>query len=85
MLPPDRRSVTCNEYLCEDALTDAANAGDPAAARARKAHARLERALAECDRRIAEEIGSRQDAEWDAAFLERLGALYEAVRREIVW
>lgn len=81
VLRPEQRSVTCNEYLCEDALADAANAGDPAAARARNAHVKLERALAEWDRRIADEIGSHEGADWDMPFLLRLGALFEAVRR----
>lgn len=49
VLPPDRRSVTCNEYLCEDALREAEREKDPSARAARAAHRRLERSLGELD------------------------------------
>ena len=81
VLPPAKRSVTCNEYLCEDALCDAESAGDPAAARARKAHEELERALGEWDRAMADEVQLGGEVEWNMAFLERLGAMFERVSR----
>lgn len=81
-LPPERRSVTCNEYLCEDALEDAALAGDPSARRARTTHVRLERSLADWDAAIAAEVSARTGpVVWDEAFLAWLGDAFERVTR----
>lgn len=74
-LAPDRRSVTCNEYLCEDAYGEAERAGDPAAQAARAAHAELEVALAAWDAALAEAIEARGEApSFDEAFFAWLGA-----------
>ncbi len=82
VLPPERRSVTCNEYLCEDALQDATRAGDPAARRARTAHVRLERALGDWDAAMAAEVTARGGpVVWDEAFLAWLGEVFERVAR----
>lgn len=81
-LPPDRRSVTCNEYLCEDALRDAARTGDPSAPRARRAHLELERSLADWDAEIAALVTARAaPVAWDEAFLTFLGAAFERITR----
>ncbi len=81
-LPPDRRSVTCNEYLCEDALEDAARAGDPSASRARRAHLELERSLADWDAAIFAEVAVRDaPVVWDEPFLRWLGAVFERITR----
>ena len=57
-LSPDRRSVTCNEYLCEDAFVAAERASDPSAAAARAAHARLEYALSRWDAFVSAELAA---------------------------
>jgi hypothetical protein len=78
-LAPDRRSGTCNEYLCEDAYRAAEAEGDPAAGPARAAHAALERAFAAWDEELAAEVAARgAPPELDSAFFEWLG---EALRR----
>lgn len=58
----DRRSATCNYYVCDDAL------GDDEQARARRD--RLTSDYGAWDPLIAERIG---EPTWDAAFLDRLG------------
>lgn len=85
-IPAERRSATCNYYVCESALDeggDVRTAHDVAEAeRARAAHAALARSFARWDG----EMGARVAAEWpdgppfDAAFLDGLGAAFEALR-----
>lgn len=82
-LAPDRRSGTCNEYLCEDALREAERAGDPEAASARAAHAALEAAFAAWDAALAEAIAARPEPpSFDDAFLGWLGEAFERAVRE---
>lgn len=71
-LSPDRRSVTCNEYLCEDAFAAAERASDPSAAAARAAHARLEYALSQWDASVSAELAAGfRDAAPDTPSAER--------------
>jgi hypothetical protein len=58
----DRRSATCNYYVCDDAL-----GGDE---RARAVRDRLTADYGAWDLILAERVG---DPEWSAAFLDRLG------------
>lgn len=78
-LAPDRRSATCNEYLCEDAYREAEVAGDPGASAARAAHAELERAFAAWDEAIASRITATP--RFDDAFFAWLGETFERVAR----
>ena len=77
-IPPDRRSATCNYYLCDDALADG---GEPHAA-----HVAVE-ALTGLYGKWDVEIGERvrglwpEGPAWDAAFLAWLG---EEHRRRLV-
>lgn len=79
-LAPDRRSGTCNEYLCEDAYREAELAGDPGAGTARAAHAELERAFAVWDEALAAEVAARgAPPPFDEASLAWLGEAFERV------
>ncbi|TKC99589.1 hypothetical protein [Polyangium fumosum] len=76
VLPPDRRSATCNYYLCDEAFAAAENEGDPRVPRGRKMHDRLTTLFGRWDLELAEAIGARypRGAPWDAEFLDWLGA-----------
>jgi hypothetical protein len=79
-LAPDRRSGTCNEYLCEDAYREAELAGDPGVAAARAAHAELESAFAAWDEALASAIAERgAPPAFDEAFFAWLGEAFERV------
>lgn len=79
-LAPDRRSGTCNEYLCEDAYREAELAGDPCAASARAVHAELESAFAAWDEALAAAVvGRGAPPPFDDAFLAWLGETFERV------
>jgi len=77
-LPPERRAATCNYYVCEDALAEAAPL--PAEA-ARRAVAALTEAFAAWDRALAAEVAARwpEGARWDEAFLDWLGERFAAL------
>lgn len=71
------RPATCNYFLCDDAL----GKGPPARTiSARRAHAALRALFEGWDRDLAAEIPLRfpEGPPWDAAFLDWLGAAYEA-------
>jgi hypothetical protein len=82
-LLPDRRAVTCNEYLCDDAYLEAERAGDPNAPRGRAAHSVLEPALAAWDAALALEVAGRgAPPAFNEAFFQWLGeAFLRAVAR----
>lgn len=78
-LPPDRRSVTCNTYLCAEAHAEAEERGDPQAAGARRAHEALEAALGAWDEALAAELPA--EPAWDEDFFRALGEAVERVVR----
>lgn len=91
-IPPERRSATCNYYICDDAFADAGEAEGatpPETARARAVHEALTALYGRWDLELSEQIQARHPdgAPWDAGFLDWLGAEYErrvrASRREI--
>ena len=80
-----RRPSTCNYFLCEDAYRDAGEArGEPDAVAARRAQAALAALYAAWNREIEAEIAALfpEGPTWDAAFLDWLGAAFEARMRE---
>jgi hypothetical protein len=88
-IPPDRRSATCNYFLCADAFAEGGEArGEPVAARARDAHATLRTRYTRWDRDLAARLGAvwPERATWDAAFLDWLGTEFDAeAARERGW
>jgi hypothetical protein len=68
----DRRSATCNYYLCDDAFEHGGEAGgDPVAARARRAQEALTDLYGRWDLELAARIEARYPAgpAWDKEFL----------------
>jgi hypothetical protein len=83
-IPPDRRSATCNYYVCDDALAEAgADHGAPDAPRARSARDTLEALYARWDGELAGRVATRwpRGAPWDAGFLGWLGDEYTRFAR----
>lgn len=81
-IPHDRRSATCNYYVCEDAIAQAGEAtGDRTAVRARKMRDRLTDRFAAWDRALAERVAARwaEGPPWDEAFLTWLAEEARAV------
>jgi hypothetical protein len=70
-IPPDRRAATCNYYVCEDALREGPDAGEP-----RRVMERLVAFYAGLDRTIAARVAERWPggAPWDEEFLDWLGS-----------
>lgn len=66
----DRRSATCNYYVCDDALG--------ADERAREARDRLTETYGAWDLELAERLGT---PEWNAGFLDRIGEEFRALSR----
>lgn len=75
-LPPERRSATCNYYVCEDALALAEGEPDKRAARARGLNERLADVLGRVDLELSMRIDEvfPEGAPFDAAFLDWLAA-----------
>jgi hypothetical protein len=67
-IPHDRRSATCNYYVCDDALADDEHA--------REVRERLTTDYGAWDLALAERVG---EPTWDAAFLDRLGEEFRAL------
>jgi hypothetical protein len=69
-IEPDRRSATCNFYVCEDALAHAGE-GDRGAARARRSRDALMDRLGAWDRALADRVHARwpDGPPWDEGFL----------------
>ncbi len=83
-IPEDRRSATCNYYVCDEALAHGGEAeGDPAARAARAAHERLVDLYGRWDLEIGAEVRARWPGgpPWDAAFLGWLGEAYARITR----
>lgn len=80
VLPPQRRSATCNYYLCEDAFVLAQQQTDPLVPQARVAHDRIEDFLGRCDQELSELIQFRHPngPPWDAPFLDWVAVLFRA-------
>ncbi len=74
-IAPERRSATCNYYVCDDAFERDAERSAPA----RRVHDRLTALYARWDLELAERVG---EPSWDASFLDRLGAAFEALARD---
>jgi len=76
-IPPDRRSATCNYFLCADAFAEGGEArGHPDARKARALHATLRDLYSRWDADLA---ARRPEPEWDAAILDWLGQELEAL------
>ena len=80
---PDRRSATCNYYLCEEAFVLARREGDPLATSARIEHGRLEVFLGRCDIELSKRVRSRFPAgpPWDAAFFDWVASEYDELSK----
>lgn len=74
-LDPERRSATCNYYLCNSALDEALTAGDQSVEPARHAQALADR-LGRVDLALAVEVRERwpDGPPWDEGFLRWLEA-----------
>jgi hypothetical protein len=72
-IAPERRSTTCNDYVCEDALAE----GPEVAAAARLAHERLTALHVRWDA----ELAPSGEAPWDDAFLDHLGNEHARLER----
>lgn len=81
VLTPDRRSATCNYYLCDDAFALAEREGDPLVPAARLAHDRIVDLLGQCDIELSALVSERFPAgpPWDAAFLDWVASEFEKV------
>ncbi|HZF53115.1 MAG TPA: hypothetical protein VE093_30890 [Polyangiaceae bacterium] len=89
-VPSDRRSATCNYYLCDDAFeAGGETAGDPTAARARRAHEALTDLYGRWDLELAARIVARypDGPPWDKPFFQWLAGecaeLEGASRKEL--
>jgi len=83
VLSPDRRSATCNYYLCEDAFLEAEREGAPLVRRGRAATARLASLFGRWDLALAERIEARFPGgalPWDADFLDWIERELRAVQ-----
>jgi hypothetical protein len=75
-IAPERRSATCNYYVCDDALADGGEAeGNAEAKLARLGSERLTALYGRWDLEMGEAVAERfpAGAPWDAGFLEWLG------------
>lgn len=75
-VPPERRSATCNYYVCESVLDAPEAKGE--AARAREAKDALARRFEAWDEGLAREVVERypEGVVWDAALLDWLGGRF---------
>ena len=82
-IPPERRSATCNDYVCEDALAEGAASDPGAASAARNAHERLAALYARWDEELGARVRARwpAGAPWDGRFLDMLGREQAALAR----
>lgn len=81
-IPHDRRSATCNYYVCEDAIAHAGEVpGDRVSARARKTRDALTDRFGSWDRAIADRVKERwpDGPPWDEAFFAWLAEEAERV------
>jgi len=80
-IAPDRRSATCNYYLCDEGFAEASGQLD--AALARDAHERLVALYGRWDLEIKEAIDEQFSGgiAWDAAFLDWLGEAWKKRER----
>lgn len=81
-ISPDRRSATCNYYLCDEAFAEAGEEkGDADVLAARAVHDRLTALYAEQDEALAAWVRARfpEGPPWDAAFLDALGREHAAL------
>ena len=83
ILEPERRSATCNYYLCEDAFVLAENEGDSNMRSIRQAHDRIAELLGVCDLELSASVDERfpNGPRWDEAFLDWLANEFDAVMR----
>lgn len=83
VLTPDRRSATCNYYLCEDGFVLAEQEGDPLVRTSRLVHERVADLLGQCDLELSALVTERfpEEIPWDAAFLDWLAAEFETLLR----
>ncbi len=83
MLEPERRSATCNYYLCEDAFVLAENEGDSNGRPIRQAHERIAELLGAGDLELSASVDERfpEVPVWDAAFLDWLAGEFDEVLR----
>lgn len=82
---PERRSATCNYYVCDDALARGDAEGEAAAREGRAAHEVLEHCYGEWDREIGERVAATwpDGPTWDEAFLQWLsGEAQRLIRRD---
>jgi len=80
VLGPERRSATCNYYLCDDAFRLAEEQADPLVSKARGAHDRIADFLGRCDVELSELIGVTfpDGPAWDAPFLDWLAQQFQS-------
>jgi hypothetical protein len=85
-IPHDRRSATCNYYICDDAFAfggeaEAEKDRRGALAKARRVHDRLTALYGQWDIAIGERVRSRYPGgpPWDAVFLDWLGGEFDRV------
>ncbi|MBI2388323.1 MAG: hypothetical protein HYV09_01790 [Deltaproteobacteria bacterium] len=73
-IPPDRRSATCNYYVCDEAWSEAGDTRE--LRRARASQERLTEDYARWDLLLGERVRARHPdgPPWDEAFLDWLGA-----------
>jgi hypothetical protein len=81
-IAPDRRSATCNYYLCDEGFAE--GQGSPDRARARDAHERLVALYGRWDLEIKAAIDERfpEGVSWNAAFLDWMGEAWKKRERE---
>lgn len=74
-IAPEQRSATCNDYLCSDALQEAALVDPEMAAVAGAVHQRLAALYARWDEAIAATVQTRwpDGPPWDAVFVADIG------------
>jgi hypothetical protein len=79
VLEPNRRSATCNYYLCEDGFVLAEQSADPLVSKARQAHDRIADFLGQCDMELAALVTEHfpEQPPWDAAFLDWLATHFQ--------
>ncbi|NUQ75416.1 MAG: hypothetical protein HUU21_17855 [Polyangiaceae bacterium] len=83
-VPSDRRSATCNYYLCDDAFEAGGEGqGDPTAARARRAHDTLTNLYGRWDLELSARISARFPGghDWDDEFFSWIAEQFAELER----